>query len=521
MSIEHLRIVLGDQLDPSALDGLEPEHDALWMAEVHEETTHVWCHKQRLLMFLSAMRHFRDARRDEGFSVHYRVLAKQAPADEPASHEEALTRDLQRLRPKRVSVLEPGDRRVRDKLVRACRSIELDLEIVEDPHFLCTIEAFEGWMKGRKSLLLEHFYRWMRKRSGILMTDGKPTGGAWNYDHDNRKSFGKKGPGSIPPLPGHRWDALTREVAELIEARFSDHPGRLDTFDLPVTPEEAKRLADHFIDRCLPEFGKHQDAMWSGDVILWHSRLSAPMNLKLVDPRYLLERAERAYEDGHASIESVEGFIRQVLGWREFVRGIYFTHMPDYAERNALRCPDRPVPAFLWDGQTDMACVADAMKGLLEHGYVHHIHRLMVLGLLCLLQGVHPYRFHEWHMAMYLDAVDWVSLPNALGMSQYGDGGILGTKPYVATGNYIHRMSNYCGSCRYNPKEATGDAACPFTTLYWDFLDRHEALLDGNSRMALQLKNLRNKSDDERSALRRAARRVRDRIDGGAQRSDG
>lgn len=515
MTIGNLRVVLGDQLDPGAVAQLDHQNDAIWMAEVDAEATHVWCHKQRLLFFFSAMRHFRDARRQEGLTVHYRELAKKRSKREPIDHEAALRADLDQLRPQRVTALEPGDLRVRGMLERACASAGIPLELLSDPHFLCPLDEFEGWADGRKSFVLEHFYRWMRKRSGTLMDGDRPAGGAWNFDADNRASFGKKGPGSIPPLPGHRWDDVTREVAELVEARFRDHPGRLERFSLPVTPDEAKALADHFLEHCLPHFGKHQDAMWSGDVILWHSRLSAPLNAKLLDPRYLLQGAERAYREGRAAIQSVEGFVRQILGWREFIRGVYFHHMPAYAERNALGCADRDVPSFFWDGATDMACVADSMDGLLEHGYVHHIHRLMVLGLFAMQLGVHPYRFHEWHLAMYLDAVDWVSLPNALGMSQFGDGGVVGTKPYAATGKYIERMSNYCSGCRYRPKEAVGEAACPLTTLYWDFLDRHEAQLSENRRMALQVKNLTRKSKAERAAIREAADRLRASIDAG------
>jgi deoxyribodipyrimidine photolyase-related protein len=255
--------------------------------------------------------------------------------------------------------------------------------------------------------------------------------------------------------------------------------------------------------------------MWSGESTLYHSRLSALLNVKLLDPRFCLDKAVAACDAGEAPINSVEGFVRQVLGWREFIRGVYWLHMPDYAERNALQCSDRDVPSFFWDGETDMACVADCMANLRREAWAHHIPRLMVLGQFSLLLGVHPYRFHEWHMAMYIDAVDWVSLPNALGMSQHGDGGIVGTKPYCASGNYINRMSNYCGQCRYKPGQAAGDEACPFTTLYWDFLQRHSERFANNTRMKFQMKNLERKSKDELREIRRRAQQIRDRIDAG------
>lgn len=507
-----LQVVLGDQLDPTPLDDLDPERDALWMAELDEEATHVWCHKQRLLMFFSAMRHFRDARRAEGWEVRYKELPPQRTGGEHKTFRDALASELKHSKPERVRVVEPGDLRVLEHIEAAAEEAEVELEILPDPHFLLPRDAMGEWLHGRKVIVLAHFYKMMRKRIGVFLdADGNPEGGDWSYDADNRESFGKSGPPDIPKLPGHEWDETTREVAKLVEARYADHPGSLEAFDLPVTPQEAERMADAFIEAYLPRFGPHQDAMWPGRWVLWHSRLSAPMNLKLIHPRTLIDRAEAAYRAGKAPLASVEGFIRQVLGWRELVRGIYQFEMPGYARRNALRCDVRPVPSFFWDGETDMACVADSMKGLLELGYVHHIHRLMVLGQFSMLLGVHPYQFHEWHMAMYLDAIDWVSLPNALGMSQYGDGGILGTKPYAATGKYIDRMSPYCKSCKYKPGAATGDEACPFTTLYWDFLARHRRQLEGNRRMALQVKNLDRRSD--LSEIRSQAEALRARID--------
>jgi deoxyribodipyrimidine photolyase-related protein len=358
---------------------------------------------------------------------------------------------------------------------------------------------------------MEFFYRQMRQQTGILMDSGQPEGGQWNYDADNRQSFGKTGPTGLKPPKRFPPDALTQEVLALVEKQFAHHPGSLDTFAWPVTPEDAEAALEDFITHRLPDFGAHQDAMWTGQPFLNHSLISMAMNLKLLDPRPVLVQAEAAYRDGHASLASVEGFIRQILGWREYVRGIYWLLMPDYLERNALNA-QQPLPAFYWTADTDMACLHHSLQQTLDYGYAHHIQRLMVTGLFALLLGVHPKAVHEWYLAVYVDAVEWVELPNTLGMSQYGDGGMLGSKPYVATGKYIQRMSNYCSGCRYNPAESTGDTACPFTTLYWDFLARHRPLLAANPRMSLQVKNLDRLSNETLTAITQQADDLRFRF---------
>ncbi|MEM1303853.1 MAG: cryptochrome/photolyase family protein, partial [Planctomycetota bacterium] len=290
-------------------------------------------------------------------------------------------------------------------------------------------------------------------------------------------------------------------VLELVAERFDDHPGSLESFDWPVTPREAKACLRDFIKHRLANFGDYQDAMWTDEPWLYHARLSSALNLKLINPREVVDAAEKAYRDGVAPLNAVEGFIRQILGWREYVRGVYWLYMPQYVKRNVMKATAE-LPDFFWTGATDMECLSQAIGQTLEHGYAHHIQRLMVTGLYCLLLGVDPKRVHEWYLAVYVDAVEWVELPNSLGMSQYADGGVMASKPYIATGKYIQRMSNYCGSCRYNPAKATGDDACPFTTLYWDYLMRHESRLAGNNRMALQVKNLARKSDEELEAIR-------------------
>ncbi|MDA3921150.1 MAG: cryptochrome/photolyase family protein [Salinisphaera sp.] len=513
--LRNLVIVLGDQLDAdlSALDAFDPACDAVWMAENQTEATHVWCHKKRLVLFFAAMRHHRDALRERGFTVYYHALQADARHDSGRDFAEILAVDINRRRPQRLVMTECGDHRVQAMLGACAEHQGLTLQVRPDRHFYCSIDAFSEWADNRKSLLLEGFYRHMRREHQVLMEDGCPVGGEWNFDKQNRERFGKTGPGNIPALHHFRPDEMTREVIELVSARFGSHPGNLEGFDLAVTRDEAFTALLDFIDNRLPQFGSYQDALWTDLQFAYHSRLSAALNLHLLNPRECVEAAVEAYERGDAPINSVEGFVRQILGWREFVRGVYWREMPAYADRNALQA-DLPVPRVLWDGDTDMACVADAMANVLEHGYAHHIQRLMVLGLFALVAGVNPRDFHEWHMAMYLDAIDWVSLPNALGMSQFGDGGVVGTKPYCASGNYINKMSNYCKSCRFDYKQATGDKACPITTLYWDFLDRNHDAFTSNQRMAFQMKNLEKKRADTplMHDIRDAATKIKQQI---------
>lgn len=513
-----LVLVLGDQLDTggAAFDGFDAERDAVWMAEVEEEATHVRCHKLRIAVFFAAMRHFRDELCERGREVRYTEMPRCRSRDRGASLAAVLARDLRELRPGKVVLTRPGDHRVLASLAETTRKLDVEFEVREDRHFYSTPADFSAWAEGRKQLVQESFYRMLRRRHHILVTeDGEPEGGRWNLDQENRETFGRQGPGRIRPPGRFTPDATTRDVLTLVEARFGDHPGSLEYFGLPVTRRDAKRLLREFVRQRLPDFGTYEDAMWAGEPFLFHSRLSLALNLKLLDPRECVAAAVAAYEAGAAPLNSVEGFVRQIVGWREFVRGIYWHFMPEYIERNALGCEDRDVPSFFWDGRTDMRCVRDGMQSVLDHGYAHHIVRLMVLGLFAQLLGVHPRRFHDWHMALYLDAVDWASLPNTLGMSQYGDGGVVGTKPYCASGAYVERMSNYCSDCRYDPKKAVGEQACPFTTLYWDFLARHRRRLATNRRMAMQMRNLERKPAADLSAIRRQARALRARVDAG------
>jgi deoxyribodipyrimidine photolyase-related protein len=504
MPVRNLLVILGDQLDPTSplLTEGDRLHDQIWMAEVREESTHVWSHKARIAVFLAAMRHFCQHLRSEGWTVHYTPLE-----DGATTLHDALRDAVSILQPQHIRIVEPGDYRI----AKALRRTAPHIEFVPDPHFLCGVHEFRDYARERKQLRMEFFYRDMRRRYNVLMLpDGRtPEGGEWNFDSDNRESFGKQGPGLVPPPLKFAPSEITQDVLNTVEREFANHPGTTQNFDWPMTPAQASQALDDFLDHRLAIFGVHQDAMWTGEPYLYHSRLSVALNLKLLHPLTVVRAAEERYRKGLAPLAAVEGFIRQILGWREYVRGIYWTFMPQgYADRNALNA-NEPLPAVYWTGETDMRCLSETIGQTLQYGYAHHIQRLMVTGLFALLLGVEPKQVHEWYLAVYVDAVEWVELPNTIGMSQFADGGVMASKPYAASGKYIQRMSNYCAGCRYNPAESTGPTACPFTTLYWDFLMRHQATLGANQRMKMQVRNVDRLSADQKSAILRQAEAFR------------
>ena len=506
----HLVLVLGDQLDArsAAFDGFDRAADVVWMAEVDEEAKYVWSSKPRIAIFLAAMRHFRDALRKKGIAVDYHALGEQKGATSFASE---LARAVKRLKPRKLVVVEPGEWRVKESLKATAKKLGLEIDIRDDRHFYCSHDDFAQHAEGRKDLRNEYFYREMRRKLDVLMDGREPVGGEWNYDTENRLSFGKAGPEDVPEPKSFRPDGITRAVIALVNERFADHPGTLDDFDWPVTPRQARAALDDFIERRLDHFGPYEDAMWTGLPYVYHSRLSSAINLHLLDPRDAVAAAEAAYRQKKARLQSVEGFVRQLIGWREFIRGIYWKFMPDYLELNALG-HDAPLPALYWTGETDMACLRECVTQTLRLGFAHHIQRLMVTGLFALTFGVDPREVHKWYLAVYVDAIEWVELPNVYGMSQFADGGIMSTKPYAATGKYIQRMSNYCDACHYDPATRTGDRACPFTVFYWDFLMRHERMLRSNRRMSLQVKNIDRLDRAERRAIRKQADALRSHL---------
>jgi len=416
--VRNLVIVLGDQLDAasSALQDFDTKQDVVWMAEVAEESTHVWSAKQRIAVFISAMRHFADYLRKQGLPLVYTRLDD---ADNRGTLALELGHAMAQLRPNALVMTAPGDWRVLQSLRAVAIEYHLPLDLRDDTHFFSTVRDFAAHAKGRKQLRLEYWYRELRQKHGILMEGKVPVGGQWNFDADNRESFGKAGPQNVPPPTRFTPDAITQEVITLVNSRFASHPGTLTTFGWPVTRAQAVMALQAFIQERLPLFGLYEDAMWAGEPWLYHSHLSCALNLKLLSAREVVQAAEDAYRAGHAPLAAVEGFIRQILGWREYVRGIYWTQMPEYLEHNALDA-QADLPAWYWTGDTDMACLKDAISQTLEQGYAHHIQRLMVTGLYALLLGVKPQAVHAWYLSVYVDAVEWVELPNTLGMGQFG-----------------------------------------------------------------------------------------------------
>ena len=500
--VRHLISVFGDQLDleAAAFEGFDASQDAVWMSEAYEVSTHIWSSKQRITFFLSAMRHFSQALRDVGRPLHHHRIDDTGTAAHLVSLGAKLQADLAVLIPQRVVMTAPGDWRVFQQLKAAVEAAGMKLEVCEDRHSFTTVSEFAAHASARKSLRLEYFYRELRQRHNILMDDGKPAGGQWNFDADNREAFGPQGPGPVPARATFAPDALTREVIALVNTRFTSHPGTLDSFAWPITRTQALEALQRFVEERLPLFGRYEDALWPYEPWLYHSHLSSAMKLKLLSAHEVVQSVEAAYRAGHAKLQSAEGFIRQSVGWREYVCGIYWIQMPCYVERNALNAREE-LPAWFWTGQTDMACLRDAITQTLEHGYAHHIQRLMVIGLYALLLGIRPQQVHAWYLSVYVDAGEWVELPNTLGMSRYGDGVLMASKPYVATGKYMQRMGGPCKGCRYDPALREGERACPYTTLYWNFLMRHETLLSKNPRMASQVKNVARMTDSQKQAV--------------------
>jgi deoxyribodipyrimidine photolyase-related protein len=512
-----LRLVLGDQLTRgvSALRDLDPGRDVVLMVEVAEETTYVRHHKQKIAFILSAMRHFAESLRAEGLNVDYVRL------DDPrnsGSFTGELERAIARHRPTRIIVTEPGEWRVGEMMDGWSSRVGVPVEIREDDRFFASRERFAKWAHGRKSYRMEFFYREMRKETGLLMAADAPVGGAWNYDADNRKSL----PASVVPPKRLRFsaDAITIDVLDLVRTRFNDHFGDLDPFGWGVTRDQALEALEHFLSTCLPSFGDYQDAMKRDDPFLFHALVSPYLNIGLLTAREVCQAAERAYRSGTAPLNAVEGFIRQILGWREYVRGLYWLKMPDYAHTNALGAT-RALPSFYWTAETDLACIAETVADTRRNAYAHHIQRLMITGNFALLAGIAPAEIEDWYLAVYADAFEWVELPNVHGMVLFADGGILGSKPYAASGAYIDRMSDYCDACVYDPDVKTGPGACPFNLLYWNFLIENRKTLGGNPRMAMPYRTLDRMTDDRRATIIREAEAFLENMDAPPKAIDG
>jgi len=494
-----LRVVLGDQCsaDVSALRDIDPSRDVVLLAEVMGECRYVPHHQQKIVLVLSAMRHFAAALRARGLRVDHIALDD---AGNTGSLSGEVARAVARHGAVGIVATHPGEWRVLEAM-RGWDAIA-PLELRDDDRFLCDLGWFRRWSHGKKQLRMEYFYREMRRATGLLMAGGDPAGGAWNFDADNRKRLPR---GLAPPAP-RRFppDDITREVMALVAARFPKHIGAAADFAWPVTAAEAEAALADFISHRLADFGDYQDAMAAGEPVLFHALVSTSLNLGLLSPRACCEAAERAWQEGRAPLNAVEGFIRQILGWREYVRGLYWLRMPEYAATNALEAR-RPLPDFYWTGETGMACIAAVVRQTRDLAYAHHIQRLMVTGNLALLAGLDPVAVNAWYLAVYADAYEWVELPNTHGMALHADGGVMASKPYAASGAYINRMSDYCRGCAYDVKASIGPSACPFNALYWDFIARHAERFAGNPRMAMPLMSLRKMPAGKLAALRAQA----------------
>jgi deoxyribodipyrimidine photolyase-related protein len=506
-AMTRLHVVLGDQLSHglSALEDLGPESCVLMM-EVAAEGRYVPHHKQKIALILAAMRHFADELRARGIVVDYVAL------DDPAnSHSLSgeVSRAVARHAATEIVATEPGEWRVWQMMTAWQATFGLPVDLRPDTRFFCSRSQFAALTKARKTSRMEYFYREMRRLTGFLMEGEAPIGGQWNFDAENRKPLPKGA--RLPQRLRFPPDEVTKSVLDLVGSTFGNHFGDLDGFGWPVTRQDALAALEHFITVALPQFGDVQDAMKTGEDFLYHSLLSPALNIGLLTPHEVCARAEAAYKDGQAPLNAVEGFIRQILGWREFVRGIYWQEMPGYAATNALEAT-RPLPDLYWTGETRMRCMSEVVSATRRTGYAHHIQRLMVTGNFALLAGLSPAEVEEWYLSVYADAFDWVELPNTHGMVLHADGGVIGSKPYAASGAYINRMSDYCTNCAYDVKEKLGPKACPFNYLYWDFIDRHEARFARNARMAMPVKTLRAMDTVRRAQIRAEAQAFLDSL---------
>ncbi|MEM8578758.1 MAG: cryptochrome/photolyase family protein [Pseudomonadota bacterium] len=502
-----LVLILGDQLSEglSALKAAERDEDVIVMAEVREEGTYAPHHPKKIALILAAMRKFAALLEREGWTIAYSKL------DDPGNSQSIVGELLRRAEEygaSEVLATEPGEYR----LIEALNDAPLKVEILDDDRFIASHAEFEGWAKGRKALRMEYFYREMRKKTGLMMEDGQPAGGKWNYDAENRKpppegiDFG--GPMQFTP------DETVEEVLSLVEREFGNHFGTLRPFWFATDRGQARRALTHFVQNALPKFGDFQDAIMDDNRFLYHALVSAYINIGLLDPLEVCQAVEDAWAAGDAPINAAEGFIRQIIGWREYMRGIYFHEGPDYPKRNGLS-HDRKLPDFYWGGETKMRCISKAVEQTKEEAYAHHIQRLMVTGNFALLAGLDPGEVSEWYLAVYMDAFEWVEAPNVVGMSLFADGGVIASKPYVSSGAYINKMSDHCKPCAYRVQDKTGENACPFNLLYWHFMDRHRDTFAKNPRMAQMYATWDRMKQDRRETVLQEADALLDRMDRG------
>ncbi len=500
-----LRLLFADQLNwsLSALCDLDQANDIVMLCEVMEEATQIPHHPQKIAFLFSAMRHFAEELKNRGIKVRYIELDDP---DNTGNFNGEVARAISDLQTERLVITEPSEYRVLSLVRDWQKSLNIKIDLLPDDRFLASHKDFSKWAQGRKQFRMEFFYRDMRKKYKILMEDdGSPTGGEWNYDKENRKPIKSKL--KIPARLEHRHSQITQQILQLVGDRFSHHFGRLDSFNYAVTRQDALKELDYFIEHFLPCFGDYQDAMLLNEPYLYHSRLSTYLNSGLLLPLETCQKAQIAFDKGLVPLNAAEGFIRQILGWREFIRGIYWYHMPDYGALNSLNAT-RPLPEFYWTAETKMSCLSEAIRHTRDYAYSHHIHRLMITGNFALLAGLDVKQIQTWYLAVYSDAFEWVEMPNTLGMALFGDGGIVASKPYAASGKYINRMSNYCSSCTYDPDLLLEPNACPFNALYWDFLQRHENKFRKIQRLTYVMSGWDRFTPDKKSMIRDKAKDI-------------
>lgn len=504
-----LRLLLGDQLNPLHGWFRQPQAQVVYaLMEIRQETDYVRHHAQKILGIFAAMREFARQLQTAGHRVHYlRIDDPQNRHALPAN----LDNLLQRYQASRFEYQLPDEHRLDVQLNDYVRRQTIPCQPVDSEHFYTTRTDAAEWFAGKPHWLMEVFYRRMRVKHRVLLTDNRrPLGGQWNYDHDNRKSWPGQPPAPADFRPRHDHSALWQSVAAAGVNSFGE--ANASQFGWPVHRLEALQQLAHFIEQVLPHFGRYQDAMSQHHWRLFHSLLSFALNCKMLNPREVIAAAEIAYHNGNVPLAAAEGFIRQILGWREYVRGVYWAQMPGYAEHNYFN-HQRPLPKWFWTADTRMRCLAHAIGQSLQQAYAHHIQRLMVIGNFALLAGINPRQVHEWYLGVYIDAFEWVELPNTLGMSQFADGGLLATKPYVSSAAYIDRMSDYCKGCFYDKKLRIGEKACPFNALYWDFFIRHQPRLAKNPRLTMVYRNVDKLSVTELQGIRQQVESVLNQLE--------
>lgn len=497
-----LRLVLGDQLNSEHFWFDEVNPNVMYvMAEMRQETDYVKHHIQKVVAFFLAMRNFSEELMNKGHQVVYYKISE---VNNPQNLEQLILDLVEKNKIEQFEYQFPDEYRLDEQLKSICEKLSIPTKAVDSEHFYTSRNELADFFKGKKQLLMESFYRMMRKKHGILMVGDQPLDGKWNFDHNNRNQYKNEVP---IPFPLEFNKNVTEIIAEIKNQNITSI-GSIDVenFNWPTSRKESLQLIDYFCEQLLAHFGTYQDSLFSGHKFLFHSRLSFAMNSKMIRPKEVVDAVISYYYQNQETFElaQVEGFVRQIIGWREYVRGIYWKEMPNYSKMNALENYN-PLPEFFWTGKTKMKCMQHSISQSLSEAYAHHIQRLMVIGNFSLLAQLHPDEVDAWYLGVYIDAIEWVEMPNTRGMSQYADGGIVATKPYVSSGSYINKMSNYCGSCHYNVKDKLGEKACPFNSLYWHFLDEKKQHFANNQRMSMMLALLRKMKPEELAATKEKA----------------